>query len=130
LSFSRNGASPNKNVTIQGRRASVETPSGGARLHHILDQRGVGTKLTLVVTRKESVSGGEIMERGNIAHRDAAKSNRRQLATEEGRKQVRVGKNREDGMKTIKETNEARQREKFDHRHERENGEKRKNGDK
>lgn len=49
--------------------------------------RSMGTciKLTLAVTRKKSASGGEAMEREDIAHRDAVKSNRRQLASKEGR---------------------------------------------
>lgn len=42
-------------------------------------------KLTLAVTRKKSGSGREAMGRDDIAHRDAVKSNRRQLASKEGR---------------------------------------------
>lgn len=41
-------------------------------------------KLAFAVIRKESARGGESVKRGDITHRDAAKSNRRELAPKEG----------------------------------------------
>jgi len=41
-------------------------------------------KLALAVIRKESAHSGESAERGDITHRDAAKSNRREIALKEG----------------------------------------------